>query len=372
MGEDITSIKSGQKPFGVDVPRRIAPDMPKAPEVSKPETPASSGPMRSFELGRTEKTGPLAELPKPVITPDRPGPTVGLGQGEKAGHLLPRSAPLKPIGLFKPPAIQPSVTVPGEKNGLNMLFYSLIAGGILIAGGAFYWFYLRPIKTEVVLSPTPTPIVTPTPAIRNLSDIFKGEPVNFEIKSSENVNGDFKIFVNTLTIANGDFLKINLVQDVGGSIVSLNWLDMFDIAIANYPSGLKDGTADSATLVYGQSEKFNKDGTVNSDVKDLKKTAFIARITDAVKVETLMKDWELTITNDLAGFLLIGDTSKEESVNFLNNTYRGVAIRYKNFPFPDTTVDYAIAIVESAGQNYLIITGSREAIYAAIDVLLAQ
>ena len=49
---------------------------------------------------------------------------------------------------------------------------------------------------------------------------------------------------------------------------------------------------------------------------------------------------------------------------------REVSIRYRNFPFPDITVDYAA--VNSSGQNYLVISGSREAIYSAIDVLLEQ
>ena len=179
--------------------------------------------------------------------------------------------------------------------------------------------------------------------------------------------------MDTLNVDSGDFLKINVVQNVDGTLVPLSWLDMFDMTPLPFtvsPSGLGDSIDDSATLVYGQAETFNEDGTVNFSAQDVKKTVFVARITDAAGIGMIMKDWEISMAGDLADYLLIDDTSKEESVNFLDNTYRGVAIRYKNFPLPDVTVDYAI--VKAAGQNYLIITGSREAVYVAIDVLLEQ
>jgi len=371
MGEDITSIKAGQKPSGVDIPRQVTPEAPKAslPEIPKSEV-LPSGPKTSASLGKTERVGSLPGLPKPPTLPSRPGSTAGLGQAGKTGPLSTPPTPPKPSGPFKAPEIQPSVTVPSEKKGLSTTLYLLIAG-ILVVGGFLYWFLaLRVTEPEVVVSPTPTPTVTPTPVIRNLSDTFSGVPANFEVVSSESVSIDFKTFVDTLTVDNGEFLKINIVQDVDSTLVPLNWLDMFDMDLTIYPSGLKNNVVDSATLVYGLLEIFNEDGTIDFDAQDLKKTAFVARINDATGVATMMKDWELTIAEDLADYLLIADTSKESSVNFLDNTYRGVSIRYKNFPFPDTTVDYAI--VSAAGQNYLVIAGSREAMFATIDALLEQ
>ena len=374
MSDDIASIRAGQKPFGVDVPRKITPDMPKTFEVPKPEASVSSGPMPSVGLGRTEKTSSLPGLPKPVAPSSlsRLGPTVGLGQAGKTGPLPP-PAPQKPAEPFKTPEIQPSITVPSEKKGLSMTFYLLVAG-ILVIGGFLYWYLiLRVTEPEIVVSPPPTETVTPPPIIRDLSNIFEGAPVNFEIASSESVSDDFGTFVDTLNVDIGDFLKINVVQNVEGTLVPLNWLDMFDMTPLPFtisPSGLRDSIEDSAMLVYGQAETFNEDGAVNFSAQDIKKTVFVARITDVAGAGTIMKDWELSMASDLADYLLIDDTSKEESVNFMDNTYRDVAIRYKNFPFPDVTVDYAI--VKAAGQNYLIVTGSREAVYATIDVLLEQ
>ena len=375
MSDDITSIKSGQKPSGVDVPRRVTPDMPKAPEVSRPQAPAPSGPMPSVGLGRTETSGSLPGLPKPAGSTSRPGPITDLGQVGKTGPLPIPAAPKKATEPFKVPGIQPSVIIPSEKKGISAVFYLLIAG-VLVVGGFLYWFLaLRAPAPEVVLSPTPTPtqIVTPTPVVRNLSDIFEGVPVSFEIASSETIVSDFRMFVKTLAVAGGGFLKIDLFKNLDGTLIPLNWMDMFEQnkTGTDYPFGLSsvaDPTT-AVTVIYGQLETFNKDGSVNFNGQGLNRTAFMARVTDSVEVETIMRDWELAMMDHIADYLLIDDTSKEESVNFLDNTYRGVAIRYKNFPFPDITVDYAI--VPAADQNYLVITGSREAMYAVIDVLLA-
>lgn len=370
MGEDITSIKAGQKPSGVDVPRRVTPEMPKAVLPGAPEMSAPTGPISSIGLGRTEKTGPLAGLPKPPVSPSRPGLITGLGQSDKTGPLSTVPAPQKPSEPLKPPGIQPTVTVPKEKKSISTIFYLLVAG-VLLVGGALYWFYFRSAE-PVVLVPTPSPTqtVTPTPVIKDLSNIFTGVPVNFEVVLSDDISGDFRTFINALTVAGGDFLKVDLVQNVDGTLVPLDWLDMFDIDLTAYPFGFKGEIVDSATLIYGQTEMFSADGLISYDAQNIKKTVLVARVSDAVAVETMMMDWELTIADDLADYLFIEDTSKEESVKFLDNTYRGVAIRYKNFPFPDVTVDYSI--IEVAGQSYLVVAGSREAMYAALDALLEQ
>jgi len=370
MSEDIASLKSGQKPSGVDIPRKVAPEAPRPAIPGAPVAPAPTGPMSSIGLGKTERTGPLAGLPKPPTLPSRPWPTPDLGQAGKTRPLPLPPTPEKPPEPFKIPGIQPLMTVPSEKKSLSMTFYLLVAG-ILVIGGFLYWFLvLRVMEPEVVVSPIPT--VTPTPVIKNLNDIFSGTPTNFEVALSENKSSDFKTFVDTLTVAGGESLKINLVQDIDGTLIPLNWLDMFVTTLTLGTFGLKDNIVilDSATLVYGQSEKFNEDGTVDSSTQNIKRTAFVARVMDAGRVVTIMKDWELTIAEDLVDYLLIEDTSKEESVNFLDNSYRGVAIRYENFPFPDITIDYAI--VKSVDQNYLVIAGSREAMFATIDALLEQ
>ena len=353
MNEDIASIKSGQKPFGVDIPRKVTQEMPKPP---------------------------LSVVPKPVITPPSgPRPSiVGLGKAERTGPLPSTAIPKESTGLPKPPEIQPSVIMPSEKRRFGTTIIFLLIAGIFVAGGFSYWYLvLRVSEPKVIISPAPEPTQTPapTPVIKSLKDIF-GKDRGFEfslfdIGLSKNVSGDFKVFVNTLNVPNGGLLGVGIIQKVEDMLLPLSWLEMFDMNLTFYPSGLKNKVVDSAMLVYGQSEAFKKDGTINFNAKNIKKTAFVARVADTASVDTMMRDWESTMSPDLADYLLIDDSLIDErDINFMDNVYRGVAIRYKNFPFPDTTVDYAV--FKAMGQNYLLMAGSREAMYAIIDVLLEQ
>lgn len=346
MNEDIASIKSGQKPSGVDIPRKIAPDTTRPPisGVPKLEASLSTGPKSAVGLGRAEKTGPLPFTPAPK------------------GSEIP-----------KPPTIQPHVIVPKEnKRFLSPRFYMIVAGGLVIVGFLYWFFVLRIPGMEVATSPTPSPTLTATPTVKNFNEIFGESPVNFEISSTETAVDDFKTFVKTLNVPKYQFSLINLMEDKTntGMLVPISLFDMLDMVLTVYPAGLKENIIDSVILVYGQSEIFSPDGTLNFNAQDLKKISFVARVKNKTMTQAIMADWELTIADDLAEVLFIADTSKEASANFLGNIYRGVAIKYKNFPFPDATIDYAM--VEMAGQNYLVITGSREAMYVTVDILLGQ
>ncbi|MEK7138649.1 MAG: hypothetical protein AAB799_00515 [Patescibacteria group bacterium] len=353
MGEDIASIRSGQKPSGVDIPRKVTPEITRPiVEVPRPQAPSQS-----------------------VVTP---GSTIGLGKAEKTGPLPMPPSLKKPLEVPKPIIVQPPITVPTPKTrwsgfgGLNKKTYVII-GGIVVLGVFLYWFaVLRLPEPEVVVSPTPTFTVTPTPVAKNLNDIFAGTSANFEVMTANDIAGDFKTMADSLNIARNEFAKIELVKSTGDTLTSLTWLEMFDVAQTNYPIELKDYITDSLTVAYGQSESFNKDGSINftSPSQGFNKVSFVAKVKDKASVETVMKNWESTAPSALAKYLSIGNISNEASVNFLDNSYRSTVIRYKNFPFPDITVDYAV--VEAAGQSYLVISGSRESMYSVIDVLLEQ
>ncbi len=54
--------------------------------------------------------------------------------------------------------------------------------------------------------------------------------------------------------------------------------------------------------------------------------------------------------------------------SFQDNIYRGIKIRYMNFPDPDVSIDYALL----PEKNYLLISTSKESMYQLIDRLLSQ
>lgn len=360
MGEDLSSIKAGQKPAGVDVPRQITPDQPRVGAVPIP-TPMTGpklpvGPPHQVGLGGTEKTGPLSAPAAPGMPKVGPAPT------------LPKPSPVQP--LITVPTAKKGFPGPSLGLGLGRTAYIIIAG-VLIVGGFMYWFLiLRTSTPEVVVTPIPSPAPSPTPTVKSLSSIFGGTPVNFEVAQGQNIAADLKIFIEALNIAKGGFTEINLMEDFQGTLVPIGLLDMFDIAPVVYPAGLRDQITDSIVAAYGQSEGFNADGSVNFNSQGSKEVVFAARVKNKLAVEAIMTDWETTIVNDLAKYLLVSDTSKEASVNFLDNSYRDASIRYKNFPLPDASVDYSV--INASGQSYLIIAGSREAMYSAIDAITAQ
>lgn len=78
-----------------------------------------------------------------------------------------------------------------------------------------------------------------------------------------------------------------------------------------------------------------------------------------------LKEWEETMVADLRPMLLSNEVPAGFTEEFQDNLYQGTAIRYMNFPTPDLSLDYAII------NNKLIITTSRESMYAVIDTLLS-
>lgn len=95
--------------------------------------------------------------------------------------------------------------------------------------------------------------------------------------------------------------------------------------------------------------------------------AMVIALTEGVDLSQELRNWETSIKTDLESFFLgldieVQPTATEE---FQDNLYQDIVIRYLNFPSPDLSIDYAIV------GNKLVMTTSRESMYATIDALLA-
>lgn len=91
----------------------------------------------------------------------------------------------------------------------------------------------------------------------------------------------------------------------------------------------------------------------------------LIELNDSASGLTAMGNWEGTMTQDLKDLFLLNPVNSA-SATFLDNVYQGAAIRYRNFPDPNLTVDYAV-VTAGNGESYLVITNSREHMYAIID-----
>lgn len=331
MNEDISKVKQGQKPTGIEVPRKIEQVVPVPQPIPPKPAPPAGGPSQQFKvpsvnLGEAQKTGPLAQskdFSKPPTTPKvEPKPQIYVPQeGQKGGNR-------------------------------NMLFIGI--GIIVIVAGFSYWFFvLRSLAPPEVVVKSPTPIPTATP-IQNLNTIFASA---VEIEPLAPING-------------GEFRKDSKLFKTPGLKPKL--LEIIESIGSKYPLGLSNVLGnDGAVFWYGQKELFDSKGQLKVGVLPERNLTIINEIIDTEVAPQVISSWESSMSEDLK---LLTATDKSPGYKgpkvkeFLDNNYRGVGIRYKNFSHPDKSIDYAV-VSGFNGRNYLVITGSREAMYATIDKL---
>jgi len=96
------------------------------------------------------------------------------------------------------------------------------------------------------------------------------------------------------------------------------------------------------------------------------RTVLIFKIDNITGLKNEMFLWEETMIYDLKKLFLGMDYGEVASMGYLDNVYRDISIRYLNLPEHDLTIDYAIM----PDKNYLILSTSRESIWATIDRIL--
>jgi len=98
-----------------------------------------------------------------------------------------------------------------------------------------------------------------------------------------------------------------------------------------------------------------------------KRLGLVIKIAEGIDLSADLKEWEVSIPERVNEFsVYLGDeillATTEE---FQDNIYNNIPIRYFNLPDPDLSVDYAII------GDKLIITTSKDSMYAVIDALLS-
>lgn len=330
MGEDISKIRQGQQPAGVPIPRKVEQITPQAPQtaVPKPAMPSPQFKVPSVNLGETQKTGPMAQ------SKDFSG--------------------LKPPVAQGTPKTESKVYIPEGGSGAgnrNVLFLGI--GAVALVAGFSYWFFVlrSPAPDFVLETPTPTPTSTP---VQNLSAIFANAT---EIGPVDKISG-------------GEFRTDSQMFKTSGSKAQL--LEIIDGVGGKYPAGmLSIFRGEGAIFWYGQKEIFDAKGQIKIGAEPERRMVAMNEISNLASASQVVSSWESTMSDDLK-LLITTDKSAgykgPEVKEFLDNTYRGVAIKYKNFPYSDKSIDYAI-VAALNGKNYFVLTASREAMYATIDKL---
>lgn len=385
MRDDLVRLKQGLAPLGLELATKKNTDI-KAEQTQEPVKKIAGTPPEVFSKST------LPPIPNRPITPvERPLPPKIQPQFLGQKPVVPPTT-LPPLRTNTPAHFHEEVKIldkdnlpaflgapvpkkkapkPEEEKVEYGVIAKIIGSGMttgivstivlaMISYGLIYYFFLRE-EAIITTTITPTPVVTnPVAEVNELENIFRTIPItNFSfLPDSDRLVPEFHSFINKEILAQKEFKRIKFLPSQSSDVLTLTIL--FDKLAIKYPTELSSWIKNNnIVFLYGQMENFNSPGSTN------KRVVFIVEIKDPAKVSETMKNWETTMADNLKNFFDI-DPSKEASVPFLSNEYRTAKIRYKNFPLPDRTIDYAI-VSSLTGRYYLILTNSRESIYSPID-----
>lgn len=376
MSADLERLKKGQLPSGLEVTSALASPPPKKIPLSEVSSPPPPKPVQPRPVLSRPPTPPLPfhplpPLSLPVIPPASPVQSTPPGKEQEHRHIerIISEKDLLPPFLGAP--IPKRVIKSKEERVEYRLIAKIIGSGmtvgitstIVMAVAAYFLFSFFVFNRKEVVISTPTPLPTPiqTPEINELETIFGGiSTLNFKIPEDKTtILSVLGLFTDANMLAKKELKRINFTDSSGRITTNPSFTQLLNIFSVSYPSELKkEETNRSMAFLYGQEE-------LNEDIP--KKLIFIVEIKDITKTMEIMMGWESTMANDLKAIFNI-DPSKEASRTFLDNERQAAKIRYKNFPLPDKSIDYAV-LSSLSGKRYLILTNSRESMYSPTDKL---
>ena len=336
LNSDLERVKTGQAPSGLDIQKIITPTAPLP-------VPPSTSPVRPLEASKPSR--------------------VSLGQAQRAPGLpiLPSTPTSQRLD------VAPDITIaesPRPKRSYTAFLLTILF--LLLLGGGAYFYFSSPEEPIVVATPSPSLRPSPTP-IKTLDSYFAGAAEPIELAASGNPASGFRQALRALALAGGQFKKLS-VQSASKGTQQLTPLEIFDRFLATYPPELRNYLGnDTVVLAFGQREKFDSKGLLIAGAPVEPRLVLISEVVGIASASTTITRWEPTMAQALAS--LLGHTpSKAATPNFLNNIYQNASVRYRNFPFPDRTIDYTITNA-SNGKTYFVITSSRESVFSAVDAI---
>jgi len=328
---------------------------------------------RFFHLFRPSRS---VKFPKPAVVkapiPPKPFPP--------KLSTLPKPIPPKPVLLKGELPLKKEVEPAIQKSRLKFVFVGLavilIVGGI---GGFFYWWnYLRVIP--------PVAMYYQCQDFQCVSIEGEGEdqcltdedcqPVEPTIPDSliqadetrtiELTIGQENLLLDDLKLVAAQEQTLNTFKRILAKLVSQTekkyadldtLISYLGISLPNsilFTAATSDVEGGNYTLFFYSQPEGNR-------------LAMVIALAEGVDLSQELRNWETSIKTDLKAFFLGLDIEVQPiaTEEFQDNLYQDIAIRYLNFPSPDLSIDYAVV------GDKLVITTSRESMYAVIDALLA-
>lgn len=225
---------------------------------------------------------------------------------------------------------------------------------VVVAGVAMFFLSKDPAIPVASYSPFPVRTTTPTqsviPSIEGLFSVFSTIPLS----PGQEIFQQLASKVDKVALATQEPGLYKLINPQDSSIYSFR--DFIDASLLAIPEEVSTAL-DIQTFYLSLMQKPNGDFSY----------ALIVRVTDGSRINSNLNIWETRMPYDLQALFSL-DTSRAALANFLDNTYQGTSIRYRNFPNPLETIDYAV-VMATNGSQYLLLTSSRDHIYKLIDNL---
>lgn len=333
MESDLLAVKKGEVPVGSI--------LEKAPEPPKP-----SSPQISAQPARPTVLTPPAFIAK--LEPPVKSATI---KTDSTKIPLPLNPP-QPAQVQLKPAV-PRLGVPSSSS--SPIAKYVIAGIVLIlvVGFSVWFFALRGGESQVAETPQETITVSSTPPV--LLENFFSDVGAINIARSKDFLGRFRNLAEEQVAGSiENQVSIHRVQDGQERFGFSDFLEAAEISLPDSLASSTDGINFYVSLF--------------KQITGGESQGLIVGLSDSVRARQGMTDWEPSLSRDLDDLFRL-DLTKAASGSLLDNTYQGVAVRYRNFPDANSTIDYAI-IEAASGDSYLIITSSRDHIYSIIDSLL--
>lgn len=347
--------------------------MPDAPAPSAQRTPPLNLPIAGGI--------PPAPVPAPVApTPTVPEPPEYTAQirtmAQDAGGLhigqRPSGTMTRPGELAPALPSKPAIIAPAPEDAPSSLAHKALYGvsGIVVVG--IIWAIGTSIfgntADDIASTPTPTSTPAPTPIKTALpSRTPMGVKTLQSYLGTPTQNIDLGKGFTASTLAS--------VPHIGGQITPVGALFNGKQADARIglqtlfsaiPTALLDSVASEWALgVFGQTETFTPQGQTQQLSTPQGRTSIVVELANVTTATAALTSWESSSLVSNAASVL-GYTPTQPALQ--QGSYKNITVRYQNFPTANYSVDYAI-VLASNGKSYLVMTGSRQSMFAVIDQL---
>ncbi len=366
MKKDLESGKSESAPSNVpiefdspkkdDEPQKINMSEPKKENRELPPLPPKPRPLPK----KGEFLSPRAEQKAPA--------PIGLNTEKKRVNEKlknPRELPSKPPRRG------------GGKKRLVLLSVLAIVI-VLFIFGEIWWFFIKaepePATTpedflpapeenlpepeeepDIVTPEIPSPLLTYNNTYREIS-LDNISSVEFKNKINNLIDASF--LKNSIT-------RLVLIYNGNQNKEVVDLAELISLLGLRIPQEITNNLTGNYDLFYYPENSFDRSTCqeVNSTITNCYggRLGLALETNSSTEINGILRSWESAMATDLEP-LILAETNVTNGA-FLNASYQGVPIRYRNFPINTATIDYILE------RNTLVITTSKTSMYSAINSL---